>query len=315
MQAKIDAAPAGSTLNLTGCSYTVPSPSGQPAVRITKPLTIVGPTVSLPSQGAWDWGVGILADGVTIDGWTVRGGGNAFAMNNGRQNLVIRNSSIADYSGSPMFFTGPVSYITIQGNTMTNTKARWSDIISIRGNEGANPCPNPAHHITIVNNVANQGPAFDQNRASVAQAPSGWFGIELKCTEDVLIEGNSLSGGHTLISLPDSNRVTIRGNRFNMVDIPGGLTSGPYWGVEIAKAHDVVVEGNTFVGQGPCCDAAVSTNSGSQRPIVRNNTVSNMYVLFEGGHNASITDNCLQNVAHVITSDTGDNRLERNGPC
>jgi hypothetical protein len=155
----------------------------------------------------------------------------------------------------------------------------------------------------IRNNYGDQGPGSEDGEGV------GWFGIELKCFEDVLIEGNVLRGGHALISLPDSNRVTVRGNTLDL----RGYT---FWGVEIAKAHDVVVEGNLIFGDGEGSgDQAVSTNSGSQRAVVRGNEVSAVRTLFVGGHNAVVTDNCLSGVRFVIEHDTEDNTLERNGPC
>jgi hypothetical protein len=152
--------------------------------------------------------------------------------------------------------------------------------------------------VTIRNNVGDQG-----------SGDVGWFGIELKCFEDVLIEGNRLRGGTALISLPDSNRVTIRSNTLD-------LTGSPHWGVEVPKAHNVTIEYNTVFGDGPQTDTAFSANSGSLNMIVRFNNVRNVKTLVDGPLSAVVTDNCIVSVTNVTQYGVPEtSTIERNAVC
>jgi hypothetical protein len=141
------------------------------------------------------------------------------------------------------------------------------------------------------------------------QNTNGWFGIELKCFEDVLIERNTLKGGQALISLPDSNRVTIRDNNLD-------LRGTAYWGVEVPKAHDVRMENNTVRGDGSHTDAAFSASSGSVRAIVLRNVILDLNTLFEGPIQADVRWNCLTNVAFVTRFGSPEtSTISSNGPC
>jgi hypothetical protein len=166
-----------------------------------------------------------------------------------------------------------------------------------RGSEGSNPCSQVGRYVTIRSNVG------DQNT-------NGWFGIELKCFEDVLIERNSLKGGQVLISLPDSNRVTIRDNNLD-------LRGTPYWGVEIARAHDVRLENNTIQGDGPNSgDDAFSANSGSLRAVAYRNLAARLRTLYAGPLEADIRWNCLENVAFVTQFGSPQtSTISENGAC
>lgn len=306
LQASIDAAAVGSVLDLTGCTY-----NSNP-ITINKVITVIGPSVTFPvTTNTFSWSVGINASNVTLDGWKIRQGGIGMAFSGSWTNITIKNSDFRDYSGGPIFMWGPVRNVLIEGNTITNTKNIQSGFVGGRGNEGANPCPAVAKDIIIRNNTG------DQNT-------NGWFGIELKCFEDVVIEGNNLRGGKALISLPDSNRVLIRGNTLYVT------RNNAYWGVEIAKAHNITVENNTFIGDSAncfflangqpsvgCWGSAVSQNSGSLLAVMRNNMVTNIYNAFQGSQAGYvITGNCLSGVLRVTElGTTVGATILNNGPC
>jgi hypothetical protein len=127
--------------------------------------------------------------------------------------------------------------------------------------------------------------------------------------EDVVIERNTLKGGHALISLPDSNRVTVRDNNLD-------LRGSAYWGVEVAKAHDVVIERNIVRGDSPQSDEAFSANSGSLRTKVKANIVSNVRILFADPRYAEVTNNCLTSVSYVTQFGMPETSvIANNGPC
>jgi nitrous oxidase accessory protein NosD len=295
LQQRIDAAQAGSVLNLVGCSYAG-------TVTIDKPLTLHGGTLSSPSDDLHAISMAVTSDNVTIAGWSFEGGGAVIQIV-GHSNVQIRNNRFRDHIGGAIGMFGSVSNVTIAGNDIVNTRTRQAGFVGGRASE-SNSCSSKGRNIVISGNAGDQGRGSSNPSQSV-----GWFGIELRCFEDVVIEGNSLRGGHVLISLPNSNRVTVRNNYLD-------ITGFAYWAVEVANAHDVVIEGNTVVGDGPeGGDHAFSTNSGSRRTVVRFNNVSDVRTLFDGGHDAMVTDNCLTNVQFEVEFGSSSNQVERNGPC
>ena len=288
-----DAAPVPGALNLPANGI------------INQPGTYTG-TRTCPTNNRWAPCVQIHVDNVTLTDVTLNGGGVGVQFH-ARQNITLRNVRFSGYSGGPIFMTGAVRNILIEGNTWTNTANVAGGFIGGRGSEGSNPCPTVGRYVTIRNNVGNQG-------------TRGWFGIELKCFEDVTIEGNSLKGGVALISLPDNNRVTIRNNTLD-------LRGSAQFGVEVPKAHDVKVLGNTFIGDEPNpydsvapYEQAISLNSGSLRAVATGNRANNLHLFFAGPLYSTITDNCLQNVKHVHWYGTpSTSTISRNtatdGPC
>jgi len=272
---------------------------------INKAGTYTG-TRTCPTSNRWAACVQILVSNVTLSNVTINGGGVGVHFH-ARQNVTLRNVRFSGYSGGPIWMTGAVRNILIEGNTWTNTANVAGGFISGRGSEATNPCPTVGRYVTIRNNVGNQG-------------SRGWFGIELKCFEDVTIEGNSLKGGVALISLPDNNRVTVRNNT---LDLRGSAS----YGVEVAKAHDVKVLNNTFIGDEPNpfdavapYEQAISLNSGSLRTVATGNRANNLHLFFAGPNYSTITDNCLQNVKHVHWYGTpSTSTISRNtatdGPC
>jgi hypothetical protein len=289
LAARINETVAGGILNLTGCSYTTT------ALNINKAITIIGPTVSFPTANSWGDGIWLGANNITLDRWTFLSAGLPIGFAS-VQNIQILNSRFEGYSGGPIGMWGEVRNVLIEGNTMKNTRNAQTGFVGGRGNEGTNPCPQVGRYVTIRNNVG------DQNT-------NGWFGIELKCFEDVLIERNSLKGGQALISLPDSNRVTIRDNNLD-------LRGTAYWGVEVPKAHDIRMENNTVRGDGSHTDAAFSASSGSVRATVLRNIVIDLNTLFEGPVQADVRWNCLTNVAHVtLYGEPATSTISNNGPC
>ena len=297
LQAVIDAATPGAVIDLAGCSY-------DQAAIVTKPLTLIGGTLTTQTSNPWEVSLLIDSDGVTVEGWAFIGGGVSLSIID-RSDIQVRGNTFRDHIGTPIAIFGPVSNVLFEGNDIVNTRTRKSSALIGRGAEEANPCSRVGRNVTIRDNFVDQGPGSYDESVTV-----GWFGIELKCFEDVLIEGNHLKGGHTLISLPDSNRVQVRNN---VLDLRGFA----YWGVEIPQAHDIVIEANTVAGDGPQGnDAAFSANSGSQRMTIRFNTVSSVRALVDSPVNSIVTDNCLVDVLLVWEyADPGSGRVERNGPC
>jgi hypothetical protein len=276
LQSVINAAASGSTLNLLGCSYT------SPAINISKPLTIIGPKVTFPTNNRWGDGVAISSDGVTLDRWTITGGGNVVSIF-GRSNVRIANSSFGGQIGSAFSIWGEgrgSNNVVIEGNRVNPGNTYQVSPIMGRASED---CSVHSLNLIIRNNFMDQG-----------TGSAGWFGIELKCHDGVTIEGNTLKNGQVLVSLPDTDNVMIKGNVFD-------LRGSPFWGVEVAKAMNVTVQGNTFIGDGQNGgDHAVSMNSGAMYTVVKNNTARDIRTLLDTtGDYITLTDNCITQVLRV----------------
>lgn len=92
--------------------------------------------------------------------------------------------------------------------------------------------------------------------------------VWLKCTENVLIEGNRFrTSSEWSISLPDSHDVTIRRNAFDLQDEPRNWLA-----IELPRTFRVQVTDNTFTG--PVGDWAVWLNSGSADVTYAGNVVA-----------------------------------------
>ena len=296
LQPLIDAAPSGGTVDLRGC--TLPGPAS-----IGKPLTLRNGTITGQTTDRWASLISISSDDVTVSDITFRGGGQVISVF-GRNRVTIARNTFTDQIGSAISLWGEgrgSSLVTISDNRITQTATSGVSPIMGRGSESAEPCSVANDRVAITGNVIDQG-----------AGSLGWFGVELKCHTDTLIEGNTFTGGRALVSLPDNATAMVRGNTFN-------LTGSAYWGVEVAHSRDVTVTGNTFYGDGPGgTDHAVSLNSNSYNTKVTINTARDIRTLVDlGGDLTTITDNCLTNVLRVTEFESsGTNTIvERNGAC
>ena len=290
LQHAIDGAAPGAVLDMSACTF-------EGTARVDKAVTLIGGTLTSQTANRQAHTLSIESNNVTIEGWTFNGGGNVISVV-ARSNVRILNNSFRDHTGGVIALWGAVNGIEISGNDIVNTRTVKTGIVGGRASEGSNPCPTVGRNVTISNNYGDQG-----------AGTIGWFGIELKCFEDVLIEGNHLKGGSVLISLPDSNRVTIRNNTLD-------LTGSPYWGVEVPKANNVTIEYNTVFGDGPMNDTAFSANSGSQRMVVRFNKVQNVKTLVDGPVGAIVSDNCIIGVTNISEHGQPEgSTIERNTAC
>lgn len=293
LQSKIDAVASGGIIDIAGCTFAGP-------VNLNKPLTLRGGTITGPTNNRWASLVSVNSNNVRVENVSFRGGGQVISIF-GRNNTIIKNNNFRNQIGSAIAMWG-------EGRGSNDTLIEGNDIVQaapvyqtspISGRASEN-CSTKSLRTTIRSNTFDQGPKG-----------VGWFGAELKCHDTVLFERNNFKGGDVLISLPDTNNVTVKNNTLD-------LRGSPYWGVEIPKANDVIVSNNTIFGDGPTDGHAVSMNSGSQRTTVTFNTVSNVRTLIDfGGNYITVTDNCLTNVSRITEYESAGTNvtLARNGPC
>ena len=295
LQSLIDAAPSGGTVDLGGCTIAGPGSIG-------KPLTLRNGTITGSTGSRWASLISINADWVTVSDIAFVGGGQVVSVF-GRSHVTIARNVFTRQIGSAVELWGEgrgSSYVTVDANRITQTATSGVSPISGDAVDSA-PCTVYNDHDAFTNNVIDQG-----------AGSLGWFGIELKCHSNTVISGNTLTGGQTLVSLPDALTATVSHNTFN-------LTGSAHWGVEVAHATNVSVTGNTFYGDGPGGnDHAVSLNSGSYNTAVTSNTARDIRTLVDlGGDQTTIADNCMTNVLYVTeyNSDGTNTTTARNGAC
>jgi parallel beta helix pectate lyase-like protein len=266
--------------------------------------TIKGGIISLGTGNRWGASIGVGADGVTIVSVDFRGGGTGINVYGRDRTRILRNdfSGLAGSAISLWGESGGADDTLIEGNRIVQTATRKVSPITSRGNEGSTHGGIQNARAIIRGNVIDQGPG-----------DVGWFGLELQQSQGVRLEGNTVKGGHALVSLTQTDRAVVVRNTFDM-------RGSSYWGVEVANARDATLEHNTFIGGGVVAgDHAVSLNSGSLRTTVRYNRIRATRTLFDvSGDGHVVTDNCLTNVANVFeyrSSGGADITFARNGPC
>ncbi len=197
---------------------------------------------------------------MTLTNATITGGGIGIGIF-GVSGVTVSNTTISGGGNSGLAIWGGTHGVIIDHVSVTTAPyANHVSYFIIRDDS----CANRPTDIVVSNSD------FHGGSQSV-----GWFGLEAKCAQNLTILNNSFEGGQVLVSLPDSNNVLIKGNSFSLPN------TGAYWGVEIAHANDVVVDGNTFTGNSSQYAAAVEQNSGSLRATFRNNIVRSVYVGFD----------------------------------
>jgi hypothetical protein len=266
------------------------------AVRVTaRGVTISGGRSERATDDQWSAGIEVRANDVTVERMRFVKGGQGVAVF-GHDRTTVRRNDFRGLVGSAVFLWGEgrgADGTVVERNTIVQTAGFHVSPIAGRGAEDGNPCSVVNRGTIIRNNVVDQG-----------STDVGWFGIEFKCHEDGVIEGNDVRGGEVLISLPDNNRMLIRNNVLHVVGTA-------YWGVEIAKAHDITVTRNRFIGSSSSVHYAVAENSDSQRVSVTWNHVSMMKAVAIG-NGLTVTDNCVVNVSTVVAEPGSDVTQERN---
>lgn len=261
-------------------------------------VTIHGGRSQRDTSDEWSAGVQVRADDVTVEAMRFVSGGQGVATF-GRNRTTVRDSQFQGLSGSAFVMWGEgrgADDAVFEDNTIVQTTGHHVSPILGRGSEGpGNPCP-----------VVNRGTVIRDNAMNQGAGELGWFGIELTCHEDGLIEGNDLRGGEVLVSLPLNNRMLVRSNVFH-------VAGTAYWGVEIARANDITVTRNRFLGDNPTVHHAVAENSGSLRAKVTWNYVSKMKAVAIGS-GLTVTDNCVVHVTIVLEPGGQAVRQARNSP-
>ena len=292
LQAVLDAAPAGATVDLGTCVYTEP-------VDVRKPVTILHGTIRVPGGTT---AIDVNADDVTIDSTTFEGGGFTIRIH-GRDRTRIVRSTFTGMTETSIDLEGPgVDDTLIEGNTIVQT---------IPNGDGYSPISGDGPGGTN-RNLVIRGNTIDQGGEGVA-----WFGVEVWDNTGLVIEGNKLRGMKTLVSIPRSDGAIVRGNTFD-------FTAKAYWGIELSDIHDAQVVDNTVLGAGASIGldgrAFVQLEDGDgtvERITIEGNHVSDLWSLVNAaGSGHVIRNNCLMDVRKLYTYEfAGPVTIEDNGPC
>lgn len=311
LQSVVDAAPAGSTLDLGACSFS----GASAVVSITKPLTILRGVIRPSGFDA----VAIRSNDVTIDGAAFDGGGWTIRIFGVDRTKILR-STFRNMREVSIYVQGPGADDTlIEGNTITQSVVTTHGYSPISGRGGA------TGGICCNTNLVIRGNTIDNGPSGVA-----WFGIEVWDNVGLVIEQNQTKGCGPHFSIPRSDGGVIRNNVFDH-------SCGQGWGGEIADDDNVQVVDNTFIGvASPAMTATWSAfvqihpGSGTSNGVqLLRNRASNYPALFNNPPKATTAgltqtavtakDNCLQNVGRLFWADSNPPAVppivSNNGPC
>jgi hypothetical protein len=211
LQALVDAAASGSTVDLGTCVYTA-------GATIGKPLTLVRGTIRQAGTG-----LRITANDVTIDGTSFDGGNRTVQISGDRAKIL--GSSFARMTETSIDFLPGADAAVLDGVTITQTILTVHGYSPISANDGSAGV-GTFKGLTIRNSTIDQGPS------GVA-----WFGVEVWGVSGLLIESNIFKGAGFHISIPRSDGAIVRGNTFEL-----GLGAK---GIELADIDNVQFTGNT----------------------------------------------------------------------
>ena len=238
LQAKVDAAPSGGTLNLAGCKYTA-------GATISKPLTLVGATVRPPAGGT---GIVVKANDVTLDGLRIIGPQGATyregefgitvaaSASSPARRLTIRNSEVASFGKAGMWLRY-VADLVIEDNEVHDTV--YAGIMVISGT-GGRISGNTVSRIGVTGAGANSNNAY-----GIALEDQG-----LPVSSDLVVANNLVTDVPTWHALDThgGHRITFRDNTVRRSSRGLFLTSSEASG---SKATDITVAGNQIMGPDP----------------------------------------------------------------
>lgn len=257
LQARIFAAPSGSVLDLTGCTYTT-------GATVDRPLTIRGATIRPPAGSA---GLVVKASGVTLDRLTITGPqGRTFNdtdygvyASGGISSLTVSRSSIGNFGFGGIYVNG-VSGVSISGNTVHDCV--YAGIMVLSG-QGGRVTGNTVQRIGVYGSSANQGNAYGITLSALSGSPmttnvvvSGntiadvptWHGFDTHGGQHITFSNNKVSGSLRAVFITNGGQratdVSITGN---VLVAPSNPTANDF-AVTTYDTVNVSVTGNTANG-------------------------------------------------------------------
>jgi parallel beta-helix repeat protein len=236
LQSKINTAASGSTLDLTGCTFTG-------SYTISHPITLKGVTIK-PSAGTS--GITIASSNVALDGVHIIGvQSNSFnSSENGVQvsgaisNLAIKNSEIAQF-GQAGLWLASVTNLTIQNNQIHDIY--YVGIMVLSGH-GGNISNNLVQRIGMSNTTAGKTPDVGNNAYGIAlsqinSTASTNFAVDSNTIEDVPTWHGLDTHGGTYINF--TNNIVRRVSRAIFIT------------TSVSRPNHINVTGNQFLSPSP----------------------------------------------------------------
>ncbi len=281
LQAKVDAAASGSTLDLSGCTYAA-------GATIKKPLTLIGAKVYVPANQR---GFIVTASDVTLDSLVITGAqATTYSWNEvgvlttgSISNLVVRNSTIRTF-GNAGIWVGPSTNSRITGTTIEDAVYAGIMVISASGGrvdgnvirrigvKGSSTKGGNAYGIAVSNEggAVSTDVVVDGNR--VETVPT-WHGLDTHAGVRISFTNNTVSGVMRGVMITSDGS----GRRATDVSIVGNRLVNPLAtsqdAVTTYHTVDVRVIGNTASGWG--AGNFLSDHQGlSEGLIVADNTVT-----------------------------------------
>lgn len=260
LQAKVDAAPSGGTLNLTGCTYSA-------GATIKKPLTIIGARVYVPSNQR---GFIVTASDVTLDSVVITGPqASTYSWNEvgvlttgSISDLVVRNSTIRAF-GNAGIWVGPSASSRITGNriedavyagimvTSANGGRVDGNVVRRIGVKGASANGNNAYGIGV-SNEGGAGSADVVVDGNTVETVPTWHGLDTHAGVRISFTNNTVSGAPRALFITSDSYgrnaadITVKGNRFlSPAPVTANLVT-----VTTYAATRVTVTGNSASGWG-----------------------------------------------------------------
>jgi nitrous oxidase accessory protein NosD len=284
LQSKINAASAGSTLRLTGCSY-----SG--SATISKALTISGGTLRV---GRGNIGLRVTASNVTISGVTIAGP-NRTSYNGGEfgvyafgsagspiRHLTVRSSNIGNF-GNDGIYAKNVADLVVSGNTIHDIVYAGVLVISGKGGSvssnlierigvhGASANENNAYGVALTDQGGTPTSDFVVSGNTVEDVPT-WHALDTHGGQRIRFTNNTVrrSSRGIFITISPSSKATDVIVSGNHLLVPAPVTTN----LEAVTTYDTVgvtITGNTITGWGG--STIEDYGSMSSQLVVKNNRV------------------------------------------
>jgi Right handed beta helix region len=263
LQGRIDAAAAGSTLRLSGCTYVG-------GATIGKSLTIAGGTLNVRAGGV---GLNVTASNVTIEGMHIAGPNKTsynsaeygvYALGSASapiSHLTIRDTDIGSF-GSDGIYAMYVANLLVSGNTIHDIV--YAGILVYSG-QGGRIQGNVVERIGVHGASANSNNAYGIALSDQGGAPTSDFVVTANTVQDIPTwHALDTHGGHRIsftdntvrrasrgifITTSSSSRatdVTVSGNKLL---VPAPVTTN----LEAVTTYNTVavtITGNTITGWG-----------------------------------------------------------------
>jgi Right handed beta helix region len=243
LQARIDAAPSGSVLDLTDCTY-----AGR--ATVSKPLTIVGGTINVPAGSA---GITVTANDVTLDSMTITGS-NKTTYNSGEygvytlsttassyRGLTVRGCVIGNFGNTGIFASHPTD-LRVSNNLIHDVVYAGLRVLSGQGGQVDG---------NLVQRVGVNGASANSNNA---------YGIDLEAiasgnltrdpsTSDYTVSGNTVEDVPTWHALDTHNglRITFSNNTVRRAMRAVFITTDSLGN----RSRDITVTGNQLLSPAP----------------------------------------------------------------